>query len=135
MLSKKTMNRKQLMEVVRFGIVGTTAMVIHYGIYFVLLPLMDKNIAYSIGYFISFLCNFLLSSYYTFKVKPTWRRMVRFAGSHVANYVLQIILLNLFCWLGIPEKWAPLPVYAIAVPVNFLLVRLALVAKVNSDEG
>ena len=122
-------------QIIRFGIVGVVATAIHYAIYYVLLRYIDKNIAYTIGYFISFLCNFLLSSYYTFKVKPTWRRMVRFAGSHVANYFLQIILLNLFCWLGIPEKWAPLPVYAIAVPVNFLLVRLALVAKVNSDEG
>ena len=122
-------------EIIRFAVVGVVATAIHYAIYYALLPYIDKNIAYTIGYFISFLCNFLLSSYFTFKVAPTWKRLVRFAGSHVANYVLQIILLNLFCWLGIPEKWAPLPVYAIAVPVNFLLVRLALVAKVNSDEG
>ena len=129
MLSKKTMNRKQLMEVVRFGIVGTTAMVIHYGIYFVLLPLMDKNIAYSIGYFISFLCNFLMSSYFTFRVKPSWTRLFRFSGSHLINYFVYLGLFNLFCWLGIPPKWAPLPVYAIAVPISFLLVRFALKKK------
>ena len=116
-------------EIIRFGIVGVAATAIHYAIYYLLLPHLDKNIAYTTGYLISFLCNFFMSSYFTFKVSPSWRRLLRFAGSHVANYILQMVLLNLFCWMGIPEKWAPLPVYAIAVPVNFLLVRLALMAK------
>ena len=116
-------------EIIRFGIVGVAATAIHYAIYYLLLPHIDKNFAYTTGYLISFLCNFFMSSYFTFKVSPSWRRLLRFAGSHVANYILQMVLLNLFCWMGIPEKWAPLPVYAIAVPVNFLLVRLALMAK------
>ena len=67
-------DRQSFWEIVRFGTVGTTSMLIHYGIYYLLLPLMDMNIAYSIGYFLSFLCNFLMSSYFTFKVKPSWKR-------------------------------------------------------------
>ncbi|MBQ6651851.1 MAG: GtrA family protein [Prevotella sp.] len=113
-------------EIVRFGIVGTTAMVIHYGIYYVLLPYIDKNIAYTIGYVVSFLCNFLMSSRFTFRVKPTWRRLLRFSGSHGINYFISVALFNFFCWLGVPAKLAPLPVYAIAVPISFLLVRFAL---------
>ena len=113
-------------EIVRFGIVGTTAMVIHYGIYYVLLPYMDKNIAYTIGYVVSFLCNFLMSSRFTFRVKPTWRRLLRFSGSHGINYLISVALFNFFYWLGVPAKLAPLPVYAIAVPISFLLVRFAL---------
>ena len=122
-------NRERLLEVVRFGIVGTTAMMIHYGIYYVLLPLMNVNVAYTIGYFLSFLCNFLMSSYFTFQVRPSWKRFVRFAGSHGVNYLVYIGLFNFFLWTGVPKVWAPLPVYLIAVPVSFLLVRLALVAR------
>lgn len=39
------------------------------------------------------------------------------------NYGLHLCLLNAFLALGVTEVWAPLPVFAIAIPVNFLLVR------------
>jgi predicted histidine transporter YuiF (NhaC family) len=44
-------------------------------------------------------------------------------ASHGVNYVLHMILLNIFLRIGIPSSFAPIPVYCIAVPVNFLLVR------------
>ena len=122
-------NRERLLEIARFGIVGVVAMLIHYGIYYVLLPYMLANIAYTIGYFLSFLCNFLMSSYFTFRVPPTWKRLFRFAGSHGINYLVYIGLFNFFLWTGVPEVWAPLPVYLIAVPISFVLVRLAMVIK------
>ena len=119
-------DRKRLLELVRFGVVGTVAMLVHYGIYYLLLPLIDRNVAYTVGYFISFLGNFVLSSYFTFRVAPTWRRLLRFTGSHGVNYFMYIGLYNFFYWVGVPAVWAPLPVYLIAVPVSFLLVRFAL---------
>ena len=126
---KKKIDRQSFWEIVRFGTVGTTSMLIHYGIYYLLLPLMDMNIAYSIGYFLSFLCNFLMSSYFTFKVKPSWKRLVRFTGSHGINYFVYLGLFNFFYWVGVPAELAPLPVYLIAVPISFLLVRFALKKK------
>lgn len=126
---KKVLNRSRILEIIRFGIVGTTAMAIHYGIYYLLMPLMNVNVAYSIGYFLSFLCNFLMSSYFTFRVRPSWMRLVRFAGSHGINFLVYIGLFNFFLWTGVPKVWAPLPVYMIAVPISFVLVRLALKYK------
>lgn len=123
------MKNERMKEVVRFGIVGVIVTIIHYAVFYVLLPFCDKNVAYTIGYLVSFLCNFLLSARFTFKVAPSWPRFFRFSGSHVVNYFVQMVLFNFFCWIGIGEKWAPLPVYAIAVPLNFLLVRLALKMK------
>ena len=40
------------------------------------------------------------------------------------NYVLHMVLLNLFLWFGVPSDLAPLPVFAVAVPVNFILVKV-----------
>ena len=121
--------KERFWELFRFGVVGTTAMLIHYGIYYVLLPYMNMNIAYSIGYFLSFLCNFMMSSYFTFKVKPSFKKFIRFACSHGINYFVYLGLFNFFYWIGVPEKLAPLPVYLIAVPISFLLVRFALKKK------
>lgn len=123
-------NRARLMEIMLFGIVGTTAMAIHYGIFYVLLPFLPVNVAFSLGYLISFLYNFAMSSRFTFKVKPSVGRLLRFAASHGTNYLLQIILLNFFIHVtGLNEKVAPIPVYAVSIPVNYILVRMAMKNK------
>lgn len=110
-------------EVIRFGMVGVFATLLHYGIYWVLNHYMNANIAYTIGYLLSFVCNFFLSSYFTFKSKASVKRGIGFIGAHLNNYLLHMILLNLFLYLGVSETLAPIPVYLIAVPVNFILVR------------
>ena len=125
-------SKSRLLEVMRFGLVGTTAMMIHYGIYYALLSILPINVAFSIGYLISFLCNFTMTSYFTFQVRPTLWSFLRFATSHGTNYVLQILLLNFFILIiGMEEKTAPVPVYAISIPVNYLLVRLAIKRKLS----
>jgi hypothetical protein len=45
------------------------------------------------------------------------------------KFYIGIMFINFFYWIGVPVEWAPLPVYIIAVPVSFLLVRKALVLK------
>ena len=82
-------------ELIRFGIVGTTAAAIHYAIYWVLQHWINVNVAYTIGYVLSFL----------------------------VNYLLHIVLFNFFLWIGLSRELAPIAVLAIAVPTNFVLVR------------
>ena len=84
---------------------------------------MNVNIAYTIGYALSFICNFYLTSYFTFKSKATVKRGLGFGIAHLVNYLLQMAFLNLFIWLGVKAEWAPIPVYMIVIPINFLLVR------------
>lgn len=110
-------------ELFRFGVVGVIAVAINYAIYLVLLPYIDKSIAYAIGYIISFCFNYLLSAHFTFKKETNKKNGIGFAGAHLFNFFLQIGLLNVFIWLGVPKEWAPLPMYCIAVPSNFLIVR------------
>ena len=113
-------------ETIRFCIVGTIATIIHYGLYLPLSSFLKLNAAYSIGFIVSFICNFLLSNYYTFHTRPTWKRAIRFSGSHVVNYIMQISFFNLFLFLGVSKAYAPMPVWAVIMPINFLLVRFAL---------
>ena len=54
-----------LLEIARFGVVGVLATAIHYGVYLLLNPYMNANIAYTIGYVVSFICNFFLSNYFS----------------------------------------------------------------------
>ena len=117
-------SRQTIYEILRFGIVGVVATLLHYVIYWILQHWINVNVAYTIGYLISFLANYILSARFTFRKKTTASNGIGFAGAHLCNYLLQMVLLNLFLWIGVSKQWAPLPVYCIAVPVNFLLVRL-----------
>ncbi len=118
--------KEKLGEVIRFGIVGVTASLLQYGIYLLLLHCLGKDISMTIGYFISFVFNFFASTYFTFRTKANAKHGAGFALSHVINYLLQIATLNLFTWLGVSKELAPIPMFCICVPVNFLLVRFFL---------
>lgn len=121
--------REQLGEVIRFGVVGVLATFIQYAVYWVLIRWLNPSVSMTIGYVVSFAFNFLASTRYTFRVKASARRGAGFALSHGVNYLLQMVTLNLFLWLGFSKQWAPIPMFCVCVPVNFLLVRFFLKGK------
>lgn len=124
------MNSTTLREAIRFCIVGVLATIVHYGIYLLLKGVINVSVAYTIGYVISIFGNFVLTNVYTFKTQATAKKGIGFVICHVINYLLHIGLLNVFIWMGVPSSLAPIPVYCIVVPVNFLLVRK--VVKTNT---
>ncbi len=126
-------DKQKLGEVIRFGIVGVLATILQYVIYWLLIRWLNPSVAMTIGYLISFAFNFVASTRYTFRVKASAKRGAGFAFSHAVNYVLQMLTLNLFLWLGVPKQWAPIPMFAICVPVNFVLVRYFLKVKSPSQ--
>jgi len=116
-------DKSMLHEAMRFAIVGVVATALHYGIYLALQLLIGASIAFAVGYFMSFLFNYILSARFTFKKSTSVRNGVGFLLAHGFNFILQFALLHFFLWVGVGKPLAPLPVYCIAVPVNFLLVR------------
>ncbi len=119
----------KLGEMVRFGMVGAVATMLQLVIYWITLPWTSVGIANTIGYAISFCFNFIASTRFTFRVKANAAKGAGFALSHLINYLLQMGSLTFFVWLGVPERWAPIPMFAICIPVNFLLVRFFLTKK------
>lgn len=133
----KILSNSKVREFIRFALVGIVAVIVHYGVYMLLLiamgidwraaagTSMSTNIAYTIGYAISLICNLWLTAHFTFKEKITIKRTSGFVFSHVINYFIHIVLLNVYLWFGIAEWLAPFLVLLIAVPINFILVRTA----------
>lgn len=113
-------------EILRFGVVGVTATALQYAVYVALLAWLTPRVANTIGYAVSFIFNYIASTRYTFRVKSSTRRGLGFTLSHVVNYLLQTAMLSLFLLAGVPKAVAMLPVFAVCVPVNFLLVRYFL---------
>ena len=52
--------RETLGQIMRFGVVGAVSTAIHLSIYWLLQHFINVNIAYSAGYFLSFLANYYL---------------------------------------------------------------------------
>lgn len=122
-------NKQWIGEAVRFGIVGVGATALHYAIYYLLQQVINVNVAYTVGYAVSFVANFYATSYFTFGTSPSWKKLFGMGAAHGVNYLLHILLLNVFLWMGIPKVWAPFPVFAVVIPVNFLLVRFVFKRK------
>lgn len=117
------LTKEQIGEMVRFSIVGVLITVIHYAVYWLLQLVINVNIAWTAGYIVGFVVNYYLSARYIFREKATAQNGAGFGGAHLVNYFLQMGLLNFFLWLGWSAECAPVGVYAISIPVNFLLVR------------
>lgn len=123
---------------VRFAVVGGVATAVNYAVYVVLVRCFDDlwpALAYFCAFCVSIVCNFLLSSYFTFRVRPSARRAVRFLTAHLINLVNELVLLEIWLWAGVPKLYAPLCVFLVAFPVNFLMVRFALRGRLKSRKN
>lgn len=117
-------------EFIRFAIVGIVATGIHYLVYLLLQQFVPVGVAYTIGYAISFVANFILTARFTFKTKTSVRKGAGFGIAHLCNYLLQMGLLYIMLNMGVNRAIAPIPVYCIAIPLNFLMVRYVFKHKV-----
>ena len=110
-------------QFLRFCINGCLAVAIQYAVYLLLIRWINEYAANTVGYAVSFCCNFIITSYWTFGSKPSWKRLVGFSGSHLVNYLVQQIFLFVYLTAGIASEWAALLAMGSAVPVNFIMLR------------
>lgn len=117
-------------EVVRFGLVGGFCTVLQYSMYVVFLRAagVPAVVSTMISYAISFVANFLLSSFFTFKSNPNAKKGLAFTASHLVNMGMQTGLVAVFKEVVGPTL-ALLPVLVICVPVNYVMVRFAFKSK------
>jgi putative flippase GtrA len=125
--------RERLGQLIRFGIVGVVASIIHYGVYCLMLQVVGAGatLSFTAGYAISLLCNYFMTTYFTFRSRPSSKNAVGFGFSHLINYLIEVGLLNLFLWIGIGKLIAPLVVLVVAVPINFTILHFVYTYKIQ----
>lgn len=116
-------------EFIRFIITGTLGVCVQYAIYWPLCEMIDVNWAYSIAMLFYVVVNFLLTTYFTFKEQPNFKKTSGYLAQQGLNYSMQIIFLNLFIWMGISKELAPIPVFVLILPINFIILRLVFKRK------
>lgn len=138
-LSKFARSESRLSEILRFCLVGGLATVLQYGIYVVFVNAVGVKAVPStlISYGISFVFNYVLSSYFTFHKKPSTQNMLGFVASHAVNMGMQTGLVAIFKGI-IGNTLALLPALAICIPLNYLMVRYAFnhnIFKINGNKN
>lgn len=122
-------------QFLRFCLNGCLAVGVQYVVFWVLIHWIDVNVAHTVGYIVSFVSNFVITSYWTFHSRPSWKRLTGFGGSHLVNFFIQLGFLNLYLWLGVPKEWAELLAMASAVPINFAMLRWVFKKKSPKAAG
>jgi len=116
---------------VRFVLVGAFGTGLQYGIYYLLLNFFQKqwpevgiltSLAFTIGFVMEMICNYFLTSFYTFKVRPNWKNAGGFLFGRAINYVIQMLLLNALIWLYMSEEFAGILAIALAGIINYFIL-------------
>ena len=133
--NNKMKDKEKYAQFVRFCANGVLAVAIQYGVYLLLVQWINPFAANTVGYAVSFCVNFIITSYWTFRSRPSWRKLAGFGGSHIVNYVCQQAFLALFLWAGIAKEYAAIMAMGSAVPVNFMILRVIYKKKPEAPEA
>ena len=115
----------------RFVLVGALGTGLQYGIYYLLLMVFQRqwlevgiltSVAFTAGFIIEMVCNYFLTSFYTFRVRPTWKNAGGFLFGRAINYVIQLLFLNLLIWLHFSEELAGIAAIALAGVINYFVL-------------
>lgn len=112
-----------------FFIVGVVNTGVYYSLYLGGLHLMQLQyvIAHFTAVIISMAVSFLLNSYFTFHVKPTWKKFFLFPVTQLVNIgVTFLVLFVLVEWLHLNSSIAPLAALVVTVPITFVVTGRVL---------
>lgn len=87
------------------------------------------NANFIYGYIVSIITSFFLNSKYTFHVKPTLRRFIKFPLSYIPNFVFQYIFVFIFTYLGLHRTTAYILAAIIGTPITFLAMKLFVFSR------
>lgn len=111
-------------EFTRFILVGCINTVHYYTIYLLCLQLLHFHyfLSHALGFVISLVGSFFLNAYFTYKIKPTVAKFIRFPLTQIVNTLLSTILLFVLIeGLRINSHFAPLISMFFTVPITFII--------------
>lgn len=91
---------------------------------------MQENVAYAVGYFVSLTIAFFLSSYIIFKKAPTLQRYIRFGISYIPSFIIGFLVTFITInTLELPQFWATAIAAATGGPITFVIMKIYTFGK------
>lgn len=110
-------------EFVRFLMVGGAKTAFTYGVYLVLLYLINPYWAYIASFAASIYPSYLLNLRFTFRAEHSAGKLVSYPLVLVAQLLAGLAALHICLQAGVSDKLAPLFSVAVAAPVGFVMTR------------
>ena len=111
---------------VRYALVGVANAVVYYAAYLLVLSSTGYLVAHVIGLGVAMVVSFLLNCRFTFRVRPTWMRLLLYPASQAVNIAATTVGVVALVHLGVDDRLAPLVAAVLAVPASFLAARLVM---------
>jgi len=117
----------------RFAVVGVLNTGVYYACYLPLHTVVHYLVAHVLATAVALVGSFLLNCLWTFRTRPTWRKLALFPLTNAVNYVMTTAgVLVLVEWFSVDERIAPLIAAVAAIPATFLLSRSVLIGSGRS---
>lgn len=116
-------------EFIKFIVVGGINSAVYYLCYLFGLHGFELHylVAHVIAVVISVVGSFFLNSYYTYKVKPTWKKFFLFPLTQVVNMtVTAVLLIGLVDFLQLNRSLAPVAAVVVTIPITFIVTGRVL---------
>ncbi|OHD38166.1 MAG: hypothetical protein A2015_15020 [Spirochaetes bacterium GWF1_31_7] len=115
---------QQFMKFVLAGILNTS---FTYGIYYLLIFIIDYRLSYIISFLSGIILSFILHAKMVFKVKIDLYKIIMYPLVYLTQFSISFIFITLFVENGIVnKKIAPLLVLLITIPITFVISKLIL---------
>lgn len=124
--------RARFWELARFGAVGVINTAVYFVGFVVLHSVLPYLLAHVIAFGVGVVVSFFLNCAFTFRVRPTWGRFVRFPISNLTTFLVMTggvsLLVEVF---GADPDVAALVSALVGVPASYLVSRLLLVGRLG----
>jgi len=115
---------------IRFLCTGGLNTAVTYGIYLLLLQVVNYQISYTISYVTGVVFTFFLNRLFVFKTHQGLKSLVLFPLVYVLQYLFGVLIL----WVGVQHlnldvKLGPLVVIVLSIPLTYLLSKFVFVGR------
>lgn len=131
-LARNPQVRARFWELVRFGAVGLTNTAVYFGCFIALHSVLAYLVAHVMAFAVSIVVSFFLNCAFTFRVRPTWGRFVRFPLSNLTTFLVMTAGVSLLVeGFDADPDIAALVSALVGVPVSYVVSRLLLVGRLR----
>ncbi|GAA1349029.1 GtrA family protein [Streptomyces beijiangensis] len=119
-------------QLIRFAMVGAVNTGTYYVCYLAFLTQLPYLAAHVLAFCLSMVGSFFLNAYFTYRIRPTWRKFLLFPLTNAANFVITTCGVYALVDLAhFSHTWAPLVAAAVAVPITFVVSRTIMLRPDN----